>query len=639
MSDMKSILETLRDSADIRKLPPQALDVLAREIREKIIGTISVNGGHFGGPMGVVELAIALHHAFDFPHDRLIWDVGHQIYPHKLLTGRFDRFHSLRLEGGLTGYPAPEESPHDLFTTAHAGTAASQTVGLAVGDALMNRNAKAVAVVGDGAMSAGVAYEALNHAGILKRQMLIILNDNSMSIDKSVGALAELLDRIRTTEVWTDIKKSVRGFLEQIPLVGRQMTDVLGHLKDGIKATIGPHQIFEPLGFKYIGPVDGHDLPGLIDLFGRLKHFDEPVLLHVHTQKGRGFDVANPDPLGFHALTPFEIRDGIVERKPNKAANPPFTDVFSRAIVDAGAANPRVTAITAAMPDGTGLLKFRDRFPDRYFDVGICEQHGVAFAAGLAKAGLRPVAAIYSTFLQRAFDQIFHEVSLQNLPVVFAMDRAGMVGSDGPTHHGLADIAYLRPWPNLVLCAPADAGELNECLNFGITHDRAVAFRYPRDEALASLVPDSPPFELGKAHTLRTGHDAVLIAYGVMTVEALKAADLLQARGLRVGVINARFAKPLDEATIGEALAEYPLAFTIEDHFLTGGFGSAVLEFAETMTRARGRIVRLGSPDRFTAHAARRRQLEWVGLTAEKIADRVFAEVGARSARTSMAMS
>jgi 1-deoxy-D-xylulose-5-phosphate synthase len=629
---MTKLLDGIQGSSDLKQIPVPRLEELAREIREKIIETVSVNGGHFGGPMGVVELAIALHYAFDFPHDRLIWDVGHQIYPHKLLTGRAGRFHTLRTEGGLTGYPAPEESPYDLFTTAHAGTAASSAVGLAVGDALMGRSTKVVAVVGDGAMSCGVAYEALNHAGTLKRQLLVILNDNNLSIDRGVGALAGLLDRVRAAPGYAEFKKTARNWLEQVPVIGHQINEALSHLKDGIRGALSPHQIFEPLGFRYLGPFDGHDIPFLIDMFRQLAAVDAPVLLHLHTQKGRGFDVANQDPLGFHALTPFCVVDGKLEKKPGKAGARSFTEVFGETICAAAERHPKLVAITAAMPDGTGLLKFRERFPDRYHDVAICEQHAVAFAAGLAKAGAKPVAAVYSTFLQRGFDQLFHEVSLQNLPVVVAMDRGGVVGADGPTHHGMADIAYLRIWPNFVVCAPADAAEMAECLEFAVTCGRPVAYRYPRDEAVSALVEDTRPFELGKAVTYRTGADAVLIAYGVMAGEALKAADLLAAKGRSVGVINARFAKPLDEAVIGAALAGHPLAVTIEDHYLTGGFGSAVLEFAAERGGTKARIVRLGAPDRFVPHATRRRQLEMLGLTAPQIAERVEQELAAHGA-------
>jgi 1-deoxy-D-xylulose-5-phosphate synthase len=614
---MSKLLDNLHRPSDLKQIPLAKLDELASEIRKKIIDTVSVNGGHFGGPMGVVELAIALHYAFDFPHDRLIWDVGHQSYPHKLLTGRADRFHTLRTEGGLSGYPSPDESSHDLFTTAHAGTAASLAAGLAVGDSLLDRNTKVVAVVGDGALSCGVAYEALNHAGTLKRQLLIILNDNNLSIDRGVGALAGLLDRLRKDPRTAALKKITRDGLEQIPDLGE----------------LSPQQIFEPLGFQYLGPFDGHDIRFLIDLFRRLADLDEPVLLHLHTRKGRGFEVANQDPLGFHALAPFYVIVGTVEKRLARQGARSYTEVFGDSLCEAAEQHPELVAITAAMPEGTGLLKFRERFADRYHDVAICEQHAVSFAAGLAKAGAKPVAAIYSSFLQRGFDQLFHEVSLQNLPVVVAIDRGGVVGADGPTHHGLADIAYLRLWPNFVVCAPADINEMRACLEFALTCGRPVAFRYPRDEAGPAFLPETRPFRLGKAVTCRTGTDAVLVAYGVMASEALQAAELLAARGFSVGVINARFAKPLDEETLSAALADYPLLVTIEDHFLAGGFGSAVLEFAADQHGPVARIMRLGIPDRFIPHATRRRQLEMLGLTAPQIADRVEQELAVSDSR------
>jgi 1-deoxy-D-xylulose-5-phosphate synthase len=602
---MSHLLESLRTPGDLRSWALADLEALAQEIRERIIQTVAANGGHLGGSLGVVELAIALHCVFDFPHDRLIWDVGHQVYPHKLLTGRSGRFHTLRTEGGVSGYPAPDESPYDLFTTAHAGTATSLAVGLAAGDTLRGRPSQTVAVVGDGALSAGVAFEALNNAAARSLPLLLILNDNRMSIDKTTGGLAEFLDRARS---------AARAGPSPAP-------------GSGAWPAANVAAFFEALGLSYVGPADGHDLARLIEVLQELRDLQRPVLLHVHTHKGRGFVVENADPCGFHALTPFRVEDGKVTERASPAVRPSFTEVFGQAVVQAAEQDSRVLAITAAMPDGTGLLAFRHRFPQRYHDVGICEQHAVAFAAGAAKAGARPVAAIYSTFLQRAFDQIFHEVALQNLPVVFALDRAGLVGADGPTHHGHADIAYMRLWPNFIVCAPADASELHACLRFALRQDRPVAFRYPRDEALSSVHRETRPFELGKAVALRAGPDVLLAAYGVMVPEAVLAAELLAERGIQAGVLNARFAKPLDEEALAEGLAEHPLLVTVEDHFVTGGFGSAVLEFAARLPGPRARIMCLGIPDRFLPHATRRRQLEWAGLTGDRIAARVAAEV------------
>jgi 1-deoxy-D-xylulose-5-phosphate synthase len=604
---MSHILDCLQTPGDLRRWPLAQLEALAQAIRERIVQTVSVNGGHLGGSLGVVELAIALHYVFDFPRDRLIWDVGHQVYPHKLLTGRAGRFHTLRTEGGVSGYPAPEESPYDLFATAHAGTAASLAVGLAMGDGLRGRPTRTVAVVGDGALSAGVAFEALNNAAVRRLPLLLILNDNRMSIDKTIGGLAEFLDQARSPA-----RARPAPAPGPVPASGR---------------AISAAGFFEALGLSYVGPHDGHDLARLIEVLQSLCDHERPVLLHLHTHKGRGFLVQNPDPCGFHALTPFRVQNGQVTKKATPTARPSFTEVFAQAIVQAAEQDSRLMAITAAMPDGTGLLTFRQRFPERYVDVGICEQHAVAFAAGAAKAGARPVAAIYSTFLQRAFDQIFHEVALQNLPVIFALDRAGLVGADGPTHHGHADIAYLRLWPNFIVCAPADAAELHACLRFALQQDQPVAFRYPRDEAVPAVTRETCPFELGKAVTLRTGPDAMLAAYGVMVPEALQAAEILAERGIQVGVLNARFAKPLDEEALAEAMDEHPLLVTVEDHFGTGGFGSAVLEFAAQLPGPRARIVCLGIPDRFLPHATRRRQLEWAGLTGDQIAARVAAEL------------
>ena len=465
---MSTLLATLRTPADLRSFSLAELEELAHEVRTRIIQTVSLNGGHLGGPLGVVELAIALHYVFDSPHDRLIWDIGHQVYPHKLLTGRAEQFHTLRTEGGLSGYPNPAESPHDPFTSAHASVATSLALGLAVGDRLCHRPARCVAVVGDGALSAGVAYEALNHAGTLHRPLLLVLNDNGMSIAESTGGLAQFLNQVRAAA--SDRSPP----LEQGPL---------GPLTPRSAAPF-----FAALGLDYVGPYDGHDLGQLIRVLQELRDREEPVVLHIHTQKGRGFQVTNPDPCGFHALTAFEVRAGQVAPRAARPPRPSFTEVFGAAVCAAAEDDPRVVAVTAAMPEGTGLQAFRRRFPERFFDVGICEQHAVAFAAGAARAGLRPVAAIYSTFLQRAFDQIFHEVSLQNLPVVFALDRGGLVGADGPTHHGLADIAYLRLWPNLVVCArPTRPSCRSACVlpsaNLGRLPSATPAMRRPAPQA------------------------------------------------------------------------------------------------------------------------------------------------------------
>ncbi|HOF18299.1 MAG TPA: 1-deoxy-D-xylulose-5-phosphate synthase [Phycisphaerae bacterium] len=494
------LLPTIASPHQLRRLEVDQLDRLAEELRERIIEVVSRRGGHLASNLGIAELTVALHYVFDFSRDRLLWDVGHQCYAHKILTGRGERFDTLRQAGGLSGFPSPDESEYDLFATGHAGVAISTAAGLAWADQAAGRNTKIVAVVGDASIVNGTALEAINNVALLRRQMLIILNDNSMAIDRTHGALAHVLDRIRLTGAYSDLKHSAESILERMPL-GSEIRDTLRSLREGLKATIHGRQIFEPLGLNYYGPVDGHDIGGLIRLLRRLGNIDGPVILHVHTQKGRGCQYAVEDPCRFHSPSAYTVENGqavFAQRE-----RPTWTSAFSDALLAAGRREPDLVAITAAMPDGTGLVEFRKQFPDRCVDVGICESHAVAMAAGLARAGRRPVVAVYSTFLQRAFDQVFEEFALQKLPAVFCLDRAGLVGSDGAVHHGFADIAYLRVLPGVVLMAPADAPELAAALDFALTLDAPAAIRYPRDEVPDDLPGECPPFELGKARVLR----------------------------------------------------------------------------------------------------------------------------------------
>jgi 1-deoxy-D-xylulose-5-phosphate synthase len=613
-----SLLAQIQSPADVRALAASDLPALAEQIRQRIIEVVSNGGGHLASNLGVTELTIALHRVFDFSRDRLLWDVGHQCYPHKLLTGRADRFHTVRKAGGLSGFPNTAESEYDLFNVGHAGTAIATAVGLARGDAMQGRDTRVVALVGDASIVNGVAFEGLNQAGTLKRQMLVILNDNSWGIAPTQGGLAEHLARFRSSRTYEEIKEQAKSLLPSIPVVGKALFDAIDHLKEGIKATMSPNQIFEQLGFQYIGPVDGHDINHLIKLLELLKDVNHPVLLHVHTVKGRGCEWAAAEPGRFHSPGGIEVQAGKVTVKGGSGKS--WTNAFADALIEIAREDERVVALTAAMPDGTGLNRFQDEFPNRYFDCGIAESCTVDIAAGLAKTGMRPFVAIYSTFLQRAFDQVFQEVALQGLPVVFCMDRAGMVGGDGAVHHGFLDIAYLRGLPGMALMAPAGEAELQAALRFAVSQPNACAIRYPRDKVPAEPLPDCPPFELGCARTVRAGRDATILAYGVMTANALDAADLLAANGLEVGVVNARFAKPIDRRMVREALAGGRPVVTVEDHSIHGGFGSAVLEVAQEKGLSCTNFARLGMPDRFIEHGPRGGQLAEAGLDAVGIA-------------------
>ncbi len=616
------LLDTIKGPDDLRALPESRLDELAQEIRERIIKVVSSGGGHLASNLGVTELTIALHRVFDFRKDRLLWDVGHQCYPHKLLTGRSERFDSIRKEGGLSGFPSTSESEYDLFDVGHAGTAIATAVGMARGDQLVGRDSRVVALVGDASIVNGVAFEGLNQAGTLRRQFLVILNDNNWGISPTQGGFAEHLGRFRSSHRYEEIKETAKTMLPSIPVVGKALYDAIDHLKEGIKATMSPNQIFEQLGFKYIGPVDGHDIKHLTELLVLLKDASHPVLLHVHTDKGRGCDWALADPSRFHSPSAFELRAGKVVVK--RGAGKSWTKAFSDALIAIGAENERVVALTAAMPDGTGLVKFGELYPERYLDCGIAESGTVDIAAGMARAGLRPVVAVYSTFLQRAFDQVWQEVALQSLPVVFCMDRAGLVGGDGAVHHGFLDISILRCLPGIVLMAPADELELQASLRMALGSSHATAIRYPRDDIVPEPLENCPPFELGKSRRIRPGSDLTILAYGVVAYEALTAADLLSLDGIDAGVINARFAKPIDRQMVRDAFEQGKPVVTVEDHSIQGGFGSAVLEAAQEMGFSCAAVARLGIPDRLIGHGSRASQLAEAGIDAAGIADAVM---------------
>jgi 1-deoxy-D-xylulose-5-phosphate synthase len=611
------LLERITTPHQLRRLEVAELKQLAEELRARIIEVVSGRGGHLASNLGIAELTIALHYVFDFAEDRLLWDVGHQCYAHKLLTGRAARFGDLRQSGGVSGFPAPSESPYDLFATGHAGTAISTATGLALADQAAGEDRKVVAVVGDASIVNGLSFEGVNNLSSLRRQFLIVLNDNSMAIDRTPGALADVLDRIRLTHTYTDLKQTTERLLQHLPL-GEDMTKALRHIKEGLRTTIHGGGVFESLGLSYFGPVDGHDIPALIRVLRSLAEVDRPAMLHVHTEKGRGCDYAVEDPCRFHSPSAYTVEEGravFAEREGRT-----WTEVFSDALIDLAGEDERVVAITAAMPDGTGLAAFREAFPSRAIDVGINESHAVAMAAGLARGGLRPVVAIYSTFLQRAMDQAFQEVALQHLPVVFCMDRAGLVGGDGAVHHGFLDVALLRPLPGMVLMAPADAAELRAALAFALAHDAPAAIRYPRDVAPELLADPCPPFELGRSRRFADGEDGTLLCYGATVEPALAAAEALAGEGLSVGVIGARFAKPLDAPAIARVVNSGKCVLVCEEHAAAGGFGSAVLELAASRGLRTDHVRLVGLPDRFVAHASRREQLSEVGLDAPGLA-------------------
>jgi 1-deoxy-D-xylulose-5-phosphate synthase len=616
---MDALLAKIESPHDLQKLSAAELEQLATEMRLALCNLVSSRSAHFASNLGVVELSIALHATFDFSRDRLIWDTGHQIYPHKLITGRYKQFDSIRTKGGLMGYPNPHESEYDLFMTGHAGCSVSTSLGLKVGDDLAGGDPRySVAVIGDGALPSGIVFEALNNAGGLKKKLLVVLNDNKMSICARVGGLAEYLDRLRTNSLYSGFKHEVVKILNKVPLVGDPVERFLWQVKESVKAGLHGGMLFEELGLRYIGPVDGHSIPQLRKYLKMVKDLDGPILLHVVTQKGHGFKPAEEDPVTFHTPAPFQHQPNqIIEFK--KSASVAYTDVASRSIHDAMQQNPRVTVMTAAMCQGNKLERVRDAFPDRFFDTGICESHAVAFAAGQAKAGMRPIVDIYSTFLQRAYDQIFQEVALQNLPVTFMLDRAGLTGPDGPTHHGVFDLGYLRLFPNMTVMAPADEYDLREMLSLALVQDGPCAIRYPK-ATVEQIDGKREPVELGRAEVLDWGEDVAIICCGTLLSAGLKAAALLRDEGYDVAVINARFVKPLDVDTLLRAISQCAVVVTVEEGSLMTGFGSAVLEAASDAGVNAGHVVRLGIPDRFIEHGERGELLADLSLDAEGIA-------------------
>src|SRR6266498_2607706 len=594
-----TLLDNINSPADLRKLDRQQLRQLAQEIRDRIIEVVSRIGGHFGGNLGIVELTLALHYVFDTPRDQLVFDTGHQSYPHKLITGRRDRFHTIRQHDGISGFCKREESEYDVFNAGHASTSISAAHGIAVARDFRKEDYRVVAVIGDGALSGGLALEGLNQAGHLKRKLMIVLNDNDMSISTNVGAMSGYLNSILKGQRYNQAKDIAKGIMDHIPLVGAKLHEMASEMEQLVKHTVVPGTLFEELGFKYLGPINGHDLDGLIDLFEKNKDYNGPLLIHVTTKKGKGYVPAENKPIWSHGVTPFDIESGEVV-KSDKPGAPSYTAVFAETLTQLAKTDPKIVAITAAMPEGTGLDKFAKTFPERMFDVGIAEEHAVTFSGGMATQGMKPIAAIYPTFLQRAFDQVFHDVSIMDLPVVFALDRGGIAGQDGPTHHGIYDMAYLRIFPNMVCMAPKDENELRHMLKTAFETGHPTSLRYPRGNGIGvELDKELQSLPVGKGEVLREGKAGVIFAIGNEVWPAVKASELLAEEGLDVAVVNARFIKPLDDELIIRFCKMFARVITVEEGSLAGGFGAAIMERCEQLGLDGVRFHRIGIPDEY----------------------------------------
>ncbi len=627
------LLDRIESPADLKKLSRSELNQLCQELRTDLISTVSQVGGHFASSLGVVELTVALHHVYDTPHDRVVWDVGHQAYIHKILTGRRAQLPQVRQFGGISGFPRREESKYDTFGVAHAGTSISAALGMieASHHEFDDReDRRVVAVIGDGAMTSGMAFEALNHSGQLHRKLVVVLNDNEMSIAPNVGALSWAFSRAVTSRFTTSARRHFKTLVERrlIPRAFYRALDRAEEAAQGFFST--PAMLFESFGYRYIGPIDGHNLDQLIEALENANAQDGPVLIHALTVKGKGYEPAENDPVKWHGVVPFDVEEGAFKKKAGAPTPPAYTTVFGNTMVELCKQDPRIMGITAAMPDGTGLKILAAEMPDRFFDVGIAEQHAVTFAAGLVCEGLRPVCAIYSTFLQRAYDQIVHDVCIQSLPVIFAMDRGGLVGADGPTHHGVFDIAYMRSLPNMTVMAPKDEAELRDMMLTAVLHTSGpTAIRFPRGNGIGVDISRAPrPLEIGKGELLREApageKHVALIPYGAMVANALEAANLLAKHGIFCTVVNPRFAKPLDEELLKRVIGSHRLAVTIEDHALQGGFGSAVLEFAsDARLLTHTSLLRIGIPDEFIQHGSPEELYDLCGLTPQAICDRV----------------
>lgn len=625
---MEQILDSIKHPADVQKLSISHLQSLAAELRRMIIDTCAKNGGHLAPSLGTVDLTLALYSVFNPERDKFVWDVGHQAYAHKILTGRRENFATLRTLNGITGFPKRSESRFDAFGTGHSSTSISAALGMSIVRDLEGKDYNVVAIIGDGALTGGEAYEGLNYAGDLGKRLIVILNDNEMSIDRNVGAMSEYLSRIKLAPQYARAKKDIEGFIRNIPHIGDTVLKTAEYLKDGVKAAITPGGLFEEMGFSYIGPIDGHNIEAMQSVFRQIANIEGPVLVHVRTKKGRGYMPAEDEPDKFHGISKFNKATG--EPIKNPAAPPSYTEIFSRTMLELGYDNPSMVAITAAMPSGTGLKAFARQFPERFFDVGIAEEHAVTMAAGMAAAGAHPVVALYSTFAQRAYDQIVHDVCLQKLPVTLCLDRAGLVGADGPTHHGVFDYSYLRHIPGMVVMAPKDENELRDMLYTAVKYNGPAAVRYPRGSATGAALSDGfRQLEIGKAELLSgDGRGVVLLAVGSMVKQAVEAARLLNMANIKATVVNMRFVKPLDADMLGWLLERQPeLMVTLEENALAGGFGSAVLEFMADAGK-KCRVLRFGIEDKFIEHGSCPQLLEKCGLMPQQIADRIIDNIG-----------
>lgn len=628
---MARLLDSIETPHDLRKLDRSQLPQVGEEIRHQIIDVVSQLGGHFGGNLGVVELTLALHYVFNTPHDQIVWDTGHQSYPHKLLTGRRDRFNTIRQHNGISGFCKREESIYDVFNAGHASTSISAALGVAVARDFAKASYRVVAVVGDGALSGGLAFEGLNQAGHLKRKLCLVLNDNDLSISTNVGAISGYLNQIIKAQKYNSLKDVAKRVMDRIPVVGGKIHEVASDMEEMLKHMAVPGLLFEELGFKYVGPFDGHDLELLIDTFEKYKDYDGPILIHVITKKGKGYEPAEVKPIWSHGVTPFDVASGEV-KKSDRVVPPSYTAVFAQALTELAKKDEKIVAITGAMPEGTGLDKFGKAFPDRMFDVGIAEEHAVTFAGGMATQGMKPVAAIYSTFLQRAFDQVFHDVTIMDLPVVFALDRAGIAGADGPTHHGIYDMAYLRLFPNMICMAPKDENELKNMLKTAFETGHPTSLRYPRGSGEGVTIdPEMRSIPIGKGEVMRDGKDAVIFAIGAEVWPAVRAAEILNAEGIHVAVLNARFIKPLDDDLIRRYCKPGTKVLTVEEGSLAGGFGSALMERAEQIGIRGFEIQRIGIPDEYVSHGSQDILRAQYDLHPEGIASRVRKMLGIES--------
>jgi 1-deoxy-D-xylulose-5-phosphate synthase len=624
-----SILDRIHYPSDLKLLPATDLPEVARALRDEILVQVGKTGGHLGASLGAVELTLALHYVFDAPRDQIVWDVGHQAYGHKIITGRRERFSTLRQRHGISGFPKRDESQYDTFGVAHASTAISAALGMAVARDLNREDFKVVAVVGDGALTGGMAFEALNNAGVLKKDLIVVLNDNRMSISHNVGALHRYLTQITSGKVYNHLQADVWELLGHLPRGAGRARRIARKIKESIKTLVVPGTIFEELGFRYFGPVDGHNVEFLVQTFEHLKDLNGPILVHAITQKGKGYPFTENDPFCAHGVTRYDKVPGDI---PAKKGAPSYTGVYGKTVLELAKSDERIVAITAAMPDNTGLSDFARVLPDRMFDVGIAEQHGVTFAAGLATRGMIPMVTIYSTFLQRAYDQIIHDVAIQNLPVRFVLDRGGIVGEDGPTHHGVFDLSYLRLVPNFVIMAPKDENELRHMLKTMVDYDHGpIAIRFPRGEgAGVSLDAQLVAIPIGRAEVLAEGRDVVFLAVGAMVRPALAAAEILRGRGVDAGVVNARFVKPLDTEVLDRIAASDAFVFTVEDNAVAGGFGSAVDEYWVARGYDDASLKNLGLPDRFIEHGDRDGLMAELALDAAGLVKAALEVVGAR---------